>query len=50
MYVSVDTVKTHLRNVYRKLRVRNRAEAVACALDDPSFTRQSRDLGGRRGR
>ena len=29
MYVSVDTVKTHLRNAYRKLQVRNRAEAVA---------------------
>ncbi|HEY1280208.1 MAG TPA: response regulator transcription factor, partial [Acidimicrobiales bacterium] len=28
MFVSTDTVKTHLANVYRKLGVRNRAEAV----------------------
>jgi len=28
MFVSSDTVKTHLANVYRKLGVRNRAEAV----------------------
>ncbi len=43
MYVSVDTVKTHVRNLYRKLQVRNRAEAVAVALDDRDFRRQSRD-------
>jgi DNA-binding NarL/FixJ family response regulator len=43
MYVSVDTVKTHLRNAYRKLQVRNRAEAVATALEDADFSRQSRD-------
>jgi|SRR5215207_6093089 len=43
MYVSVDTVKTHLRNAYRKLQVRNRAEAVAVALEDVDFTRRSRD-------
>jgi two-component system, NarL family, response regulator LiaR len=40
MYVSVDTVKTHLRNVYRKLGVRNRAEVVAKALADPDFSRR----------
>jgi DNA-binding NarL/FixJ family response regulator len=40
MYVSVDTVKTHLRNVYRKLGVRNRAEVVATALADPDFSRR----------
>jgi DNA-binding NarL/FixJ family response regulator len=40
MYVSVDTVKTHLRNVYRKLEVRNRAEVVAKALADPDFSRR----------
>jgi DNA-binding NarL/FixJ family response regulator len=44
MYVSVDTVKTHLRNVFRKLGVRNRAAAVAAALADPDFTRRRRDL------
>ena len=43
MYVSVDTVKTHLRNAYRKLQVRNRAEAVATALKDADFTRHTRD-------
>jgi DNA-binding NarL/FixJ family response regulator len=43
MYVSVDTVKTHVRNLYRKLQVRNRAEAVAVALDDDDFRRQSRE-------
>lgn len=43
MFVSVDTVKTHLRNAYRKLQVRNRAEAVASALDDADFARRSRD-------
>jgi DNA-binding NarL/FixJ family response regulator len=43
MYVSVDTVKTHLRNAYRKLQVRNRAEAVATALKDADFSRRSRD-------
>jgi DNA-binding NarL/FixJ family response regulator len=44
MYVSVDTVKTHLASVYRKLEARNRAEAVAVALDDPDFARRSRDV------
>ena len=43
MYVSIDTVKTHLRHVYRKLNVRHRAEAVATALNDADFARQSRD-------
>jgi DNA-binding NarL/FixJ family response regulator len=41
--VSVDTIKTHLRNAYRKLHVRNRAEAVATALNDADFSRRSRD-------
>lgn len=31
LYVSEATVKTHLRNIYRKLSVRNRGEAVAVA-------------------
>jgi DNA-binding NarL/FixJ family response regulator len=44
MFVSTDTVKTHLANVYRKLGVRNRAEAVAVALGDPDFTRRRREL------
>ncbi len=28
MYISVNTVKTHLRNIYRKLAVTRRGEAV----------------------
>jgi DNA-binding CsgD family transcriptional regulator len=44
MYVSIDTVKTHLRNVYRKLNLRNRAEAVAYTLAAPSFSYRTRDL------
>jgi DNA-binding NarL/FixJ family response regulator len=46
MYVSIDTVKTHLRNVYRKHNLRNRAEAVAYTLADPSFSYRTRDLVG----
>lgn len=32
-HTSVNTVKTHLKNLYRKLQVRNRAEAVAVAKE-----------------
>jgi LuxR family maltose regulon positive regulatory protein len=28
MYISVNTVKTHLRSIYRKLSARHRGEAV----------------------
>jgi LuxR family maltose regulon positive regulatory protein len=28
MYISVNTVKTHLRNIYRKLATARRSEAV----------------------
>jgi LuxR family maltose regulon positive regulatory protein len=31
LYLSVNTVKTHLRTIYRKLGASNRAEAVALA-------------------
>lgn len=33
--IGVETVKWHLKNVFGKLKVRNRAEAVACAVEDP---------------
>ncbi len=31
--ISLDTVKTHIRNIYRKLEVRNKVEAIALLLD-----------------
>jgi LuxR family maltose regulon positive regulatory protein len=33
LFISVNTVKTHVRHVYDKLNVRNRAEAVARAAE-----------------
>jgi DNA-binding NarL/FixJ family response regulator len=42
LYVSENTVRTHLKAVFRKLSVTNRSQAVARALSDPSFAiRQS---------
>jgi NarL family two-component system response regulator LiaR len=40
LYVSVDTVKTHLRHIYRKLETNTRSRTVAKALSDPSFARR----------
>jgi DNA-binding CsgD family transcriptional regulator len=40
LYVSVDTVKTHLRHIYRKLDTNTRARTVAKALSDPAFARR----------
>ncbi|HEV3226672.1 MAG TPA: response regulator transcription factor [Acidimicrobiales bacterium] len=37
LYVSEDTVKTHLKRAYRKLGVANRAQATNVALRHPSF-------------
>jgi DNA-binding NarL/FixJ family response regulator len=38
LYVSEDTVKTHLKRAYRKLEVGNRAQATSIVLRHPSFT------------
>lgn len=40
LFLSPDTVKSHLRSVFRKIGVRNRTEAVAFALRDESFRRR----------
>jgi NarL family two-component system response regulator LiaR len=45
LYVSVDTVKTHLRHIYRKLETNTRARTVAKALSDPSFARRQVTAG-----
>jgi NarL family two-component system response regulator LiaR len=38
LYVSENTVRTHLKSIFRKLDVSNRSQAVARALSDGSFT------------
>ena len=43
LFVSDNTIRTHLKAVFRKLSVTNRSQAVARALADPAFTaRRSR--------
>jgi two-component system, NarL family, response regulator LiaR len=37
LFVSENTVRTHLKAIFRKLPVTNRSQAVARALSDPSF-------------
>ena len=32
LYISVDTVRHHIRNIYKKLHVHSRSEAVAKAI------------------
>ncbi len=39
LFVSIDTVKTHLSRSFRKLSVRNRTELSALVHLDPSFSR-----------
>ena len=41
LYVSENTVRTHLKSVFRKLGVKSRSQAVARALTDASFTLHS---------
>jgi DNA-binding NarL/FixJ family response regulator len=42
MHASPDTVKTHLRHAYRKLGVRNRAQAAALVVSDLRFAQRER--------
>ncbi len=44
LFVGPETVKTHIRHVFRKLGVHTRSEATAVALRDPSFARRVRRL------
>ncbi len=37
MFVSENTVRTHLKAIFRKLGVSNRSQALARALSDPTF-------------
>lgn len=48
LFVSQNTVRTHLKAVYQKLQVVNRSQAVAKALSEPSFvTTRARIFDGR---
>ena len=47
LYISRETVKSHVKQVLRKLGVSSRIEAAAVALRDQSFARQVRRLSRR---
>jgi DNA-binding NarL/FixJ family response regulator len=40
LFLSENTVKTHLKTIFRKLGVSTRTQAAAVALSDPSFSRR----------
>ncbi len=44
--VSVETVRTHVRNVIRKLQARNRVHAIAIALERGEIQLESPSDGG----
>jgi DNA-binding NarL/FixJ family response regulator len=47
LYISRETVKSHVKQVLRKLGVSSRVGAATLAISDPSFKRQLRQLSRR---
>ena len=46
LYVSVNTLKSHVRSIYRKLAVTSRADAVTCGRSKVCSDRRDRDQIG----
>ena len=42
LYISLNTVKTHIRKIYLKLGVASRSEAIERAVDSPGSTGRPR--------